>query len=270
VRSLLLLTLLATTAVAGAKPSNPAFLGIGMQDMPRSPGQSGPCIVTEVTRGSGAKAAGLHKGDELEAIDGAIVPNCDAVLRTVQAHQAGDTVAIAVVRNGRPVALKADLLSREEIMRRRLVGQPIVATDLFGVDDQRSVDLSAFKGKTAIVGWFDVRRCTGCTQVFGKLADWSRTHQAGFPPMPLAVTAGEPSQAKQLTPIGLDVPLALADAKLYEELTVPDADRINFMVIDCRGVVQYVAPIAPEGDDTAAAIDELFAAAEQASRRTTK
>ena len=89
-------------------------------------------------------------------------------------------------------------------------------------------------------------------------------------PMSLAVTQGAPDQAKQLTPIGLDVPLALADQVVYDELTVPDGERINFMVIDCRGVVRYVAPIAPNGDDTDAAIDELFAAAEQASRRSAK
>jgi len=262
------LMVLATAGVAHAKPSNPAFLGIGMQDVR----QTGPCMITEVTRGSGAKAAGLRKGDMLTAIDGVPVPGCDAVLRVVQGHQSGDTVLIAVVRMDKLLTVKADLVSRDEILRRRLVGQPIVATELFGVDDQRSVDLSALRGKTAIVGWFDVRRCDGCTAVFGKLADWSRAQagKGGFPPMPLAVTLGQRDQAKQLTPLGLDVPLALADPQLYEELTVPDGERINFMVIDCRGVVQYVAPIAPNGDDTEAAIDELFAAAEQASRRSMK
>ncbi len=252
--------------IAAAKPSNPAFLGIGMQDVR----QTGPCMITEVTRGSGAKAAGLRKDDVVLTIDGAAVSNCDAVLRIVQGHQPGDTIAIGVQRVNRILNLKADLVSRDEILRRRLVGQPIVATELFNVDDQRSVDLSSLRGKTAIVGWFDARRCTDCTAVFGRLGDWARAQagKGGFPPMPLAVTMGQRGEVKQLTPIGLGVPLALADPALYEELTVPDGERINFMVIDCRGVVQYVAPIAPNGDDTEAAIDELFAAAEQASRRS--
>ena len=36
------------------------------------------------------------------------------------------------------------------------------------------------------------------------------------------------------------------------------------MVIDCRGVVRFVAPIAPDADDLDAALDEVLAAAEQA------
>ena len=38
------------------------------------------------------------------------------------------------------------------------------------------------------------------------------------------------------------------------------------MVVDCRGIVQFVAPIAPDSDDLDAALDELLAAAEQAAR----
>jgi len=108
--------------------------------------------------------------------------------------------------------------------------------------------------------------------VFTKLADWARA-QAGKPgvqSMALAVAAGDPDQASTHKAMGLDVPLAIAEPALYEEFTIPDKERINFMVVDCRGVVQYVAPIAPNGDDTDAVLDELFAAAEQASRRAGK
>jgi hypothetical protein len=268
VRSLAFFAVMLAAAAAHAGPSNPAFLGIQMGGS-----QVGPCVVEGVTRGSAAKAAGLARHDVIQSIDSSPTPNCDAVLRVIQGHGPGDSIKLSITRMGRPLQLTAELLSRAEIMRRRLVGQPMLATDLFGVADQRSVDLSALRGKTAIVGWFDVKRCSGCTQVFGKLGDWVRAQAdkgVGFPPMALAVTPGAPSESKQLTPIGLDVPLALADRDVYEDLVVADAERINFMVIDCRGIVQYVAPIAPNGDDTEAAIDELFAAAEQASRRVPK
>lgn len=267
VRWLGAITLLSAAAsIARAAPSNPAFLGIGMQDA--NPPSGGPCIVTEITRGSGAKAAGIQKGDFLTAIDDAGVPNCDAVLRTVQGHQPGDTVKLHVVRGGRQLLREATLVSRDEIMRRRLVGQQIMATDLYTVDDERSLDLSALKGKTVIVGWFDARSCAGCTAAFGQIAKWARAQ--GDPPTPIAVMLGEPRDPKWAMPTGLDVPLALADQKTYEEVVVPDRERINFMVIDGRGVVQYVAPIMPTADDAEASIDELFAATEQASRRAAK
>ena len=265
-------------SVASAKPSNPAFLGIGMQDaqsgqLNGGPPTIGPCMVLSVTRGSGAKAAGLQPGDLLHEINGTPVANCDAVQKVVQAHQPGDAVNVRVARYGRQLVLNATLLSRDEILRRRHVGQPIGATDVFVLDEQRTYDLGALRGKTAVVGWFD-RRCDGCKQVFTKVSDWARgqADKGGAPPMPLAVVAGDPDNAKALgKDIGsLDVPLAIAEPALYEEFTIPDAERIHFMVVDCRGVVSYVAPVAPNGDDTDAVLDELFAAAEQASRRTTR
>jgi hypothetical protein len=65
----------------------------------------------------------------------------------------------------------------------------------------------------------------------------------------------------------LDLPLALVDnpdGAATDELLFSDLDRATLMVIDCRGVVAYVAPIAADGTDTDAALDELFAAADQA------
>lgn len=258
---------IATASVAVGKPSNPAFLGIGMHDEPDG------CHVDSVTRGSGAKVAGMRPGDVIAAIDKVPAGTCNAVLTAVQAHTAGDRVELVVRRAGRLLTVNADLVSRDEIMRRRLVGQPMMATELRGVDDERTVDLSSLRGKTAIVGMFDLGRCDGCNAVFGKLATWTRAQadKPGAPPMALAVSVEPLGQNQKVTkPIGLDVPLALADRAVFEELTVPDSERISFLVIDCRGVVQYVAPIAPNGDDTDAAIDELFAAAEQASRRSMK
>ncbi len=267
-------------SAAQAKPSNPAFLGIEMIDVQRqvsptgaSVGPSlGPCLVRGVTRGSGAKAAGLTPDDILATIDGTPVTNCAAVLTAVQAHEAGDIVKIKVLRYGRPITLTATLVSRDEILRRRFVGQVIGSTEVFGVDDRRSYDLGSLRGTTSIVGWFDARHCADCSSVFAKVAAWSRAQdgKTASQLMPLAVTAMEPGDATALRSIALDVPLAVADPALYDEFTIPDTERIHFMVVDCRGVVQYIAPIAPNGDDTDAVLDELFAAASQALRRSSK
>jgi len=67
----------------------------------------------------------------------------------------------------------------------------------------------------------------------------------------------------------LDVPLFVTDFGTYDQFTFAAAsgDRINFMVVDHRGVVQHVALISPESDDVRASLDELYAAVEQASQR---
>jgi hypothetical protein len=88
--------------------------------------------------------------------------------------------------------------------------------------------------------------------VFAKLADWARKQvdKPGAPPMPLAVTrdmtARESARSTKYTSQArsFDVPIALADPALYEEFTIPDVERVHFTIVDCRGVVQYVAPIA--------------------------
>ncbi len=85
------LSVLATTSVAAGKPSNPAFLGIGMHDEPDG------CHVDNVTRGSGAKTAGMRPGDVIAAIDKLPTPTCNAVLASVQGHTAGDRVELVVV-----------------------------------------------------------------------------------------------------------------------------------------------------------------------------
>lgn len=271
---LVVLALASGTAVA--RPSNPAFLGISMGDIggvpPGGTVPRGPCQIGTVTRGSGAMEAGLQGGDILLAVGATKVPNCDAVLKSVQDHDANDTVTIAVLRDGQPLSLSAQLLSRDEILRRRLVGQPIAATDFMSVDDpSSSLDLSGQRGKTTIVAWYASGACAGCATVLGHLATWARKHGAktGAKMNPVAVTSGE-RDPKLYRGNSLEVPLFLADPNTFEELAIPEHDRITFMVIDCRGIVQHIAPVLPDAEDADAMLDGIFAAAEQAAHHPTK
>ncbi|MGE3459280.1 MAG: PDZ domain-containing protein [Kofleriaceae bacterium] len=265
---------------ASAEPSNPAFLGIGMHDqMGQAPGASavvGPCIIDETTAGSGAKQAGLLPGDILQNIDGISVSNCDAVLQVVQSHEPGDPIRIGVIRYGRQsLMIEARLISRAEILRRRFGDQPIAPIELVGVQGEKRYDLRDLRGRTAIVGWYDASRCDGCSQVFRRIASWVRgqSTKSGSSMIALAATAADldsPDQLKKLRSVELDVPLTAVEPITFETLTIRDIKRIHFMVIDRFGIVRYIAPVFPNGDDTEAVLDELFAAAEQASRRSSR
>ncbi|MND09118.1 hypothetical protein D3C83_322100 [compost metagenome] len=57
------------------------------------------------------------------------------------------------------------------------------------------------------------------------------------------------------------------DPDTFTELSINDIKRIHFMVIDCRNVVSYTAPLKPDAADRDAVLEELFAATEQAVRR---
>ncbi len=251
---------------AWAKPSNPAFLGVGMQDLGGA--GAGPCMITEVTRNSGAEAGGLEPGDVVETIDGTLVANCDVLLASIQARLPNDRIAIAVARDARSITLATPLWPRDEVLRRRgLVGQP-ASGELTGIEDQSAYDLGTSQRPT-IVGWFSPR-CGNCERAFQAVSRWTRERNTGAKARPVAVFGAmaddltRSPESLVATQRAIGVPLLLADADTWRTHAITEPDRIYFMVVDCRGVVQHLAPISPDDDDTDAALDDLFAAAEQA------
>jgi membrane-associated protease RseP (regulator of RpoE activity) len=264
-------------STAFAKASNPAFLGVQMSDIGNARG-AGPCRVTSVTKDSAAESAGMQDGDELVSMDGKLVPNCDALVASIQAKSPGDVVKLVVRRDGGgQVTVRATLVSRDEILRKRFGGLPVPSTKLVRVDDRAKIDLSGLKRQTTIVGWYPTN-CDGCDQIFTEVAKWSREERRGDR-TPIKVTAATAGDLRMRRPIEenlemlkheghkLDVPLLVADADTYEQFAIGDGDRVQFMVIDCRGIVQYAAPVVPGSEDAAAVLDELFAVAEQTARR---
>jgi membrane-associated protease RseP (regulator of RpoE activity) len=265
VRALVGLAVVLAAAPVAAKSSNPAFLGVGMQDLGGARG-AGPCVIDTVTPGGSASAAGLRAGDVFVAIDGTNIPSCDVLITIIQSREPGQQVKIDVRRNGGLISVKAELLSRAELLRRRFVSQILPAANLVRFDDRSATELDA-RGKTTVVGWFEPR-CVGCASTFSSIDRWAR--KRGKSVRVFAATRTPlTDNLDELKPIAnaLDVPLLVADTETYQTFSISDVDRVHFMVIDCRGIVSYVAPIAPDADDLDAALDELYAAAEQAMRR---
>lgn len=264
----------ASAASAAPRASNPAFLGIQMQDA----GGRGPCMIEGATRDSPAEAAGLRGGDIVISVDKKPIATCGALLDAITAHVPGDTVELKVQRLSTALAVKVQLTTRDALLH-KVIGKPMVATSFVAVDGSATYDLSALHGTVAIVGLYNPA-CADCATLFPKFLDWSRdTARKGMPqPLVLAVTLGERTRDLPAMQSALDVPLAIgefaapgrkADSSPFSrELVLADRDRLGVIVIDGRGIVQYVGPIAPNSDDTEAVLDELFAAADQASRRS--
>ncbi|HET9623129.1 MAG TPA: PDZ domain-containing protein [Kofleriaceae bacterium] len=272
----------ASVAPAGAAPraSNPAFLGIQMLPAPQ-----GACLVRQVTADSPAEAAGLRGGDLITAIDGNNIPDCNVLLDAITAHAPGDIIQIRVARRAAMLTIKAQLTTRDVLLH-KAIGKPMIKTSLVGVEDRAVYDLSALHGRMAIVGLFNPE-CVDCGALFGRFVAWSRAKarkEGGARPLVLAVYAGDASRDLAALQKSLEVPLAIsegeraldlpdgrepsfASAMFGSDLVLADRERLGVLVIDGRGIVQYVGPIAPNSDDTDAALDELFAVAEQAARR---
>ncbi len=254
-----------------AKPSNPAFLGISMVDAPTTAGIE--CAVEGLTHGAAAEASGIRPGDFVLAIDRARITTCDSLLATIQLHQANDRVVVTVRRDRVVKKLKATLWPRDEVLRRRgLIGQPPTGA-LSRIDDRSVLDL-ATDAHSSIIGWYSPR-CSQCEALFEPIAKWVRDHPGkGEPIRVIAALEGDPAlslaeSAKLLAARAgaLPVPLFVAAPRVYEDNSMSDPDRVYFMVVDCEGVVRHLAPVVPAQDDTDAALDELFAAAEQSGHR---
>ncbi len=262
-----------TAPLAAAAPaSDPAFLGIGMDNGP------GFCSINSITPASPAHDAGLQFGDSVMAIDGValnVTNPCSVLQAQIVSHRTAEDIKLDVRRGNQRLTIKATLSTRAEVLHRRFVGEPMLHTELTDIDDAKlNYDLAERRGRTLVVGWFMLENCANCGRVFDRINDGLRTRlkDADTLPATLAVTA--PGRRGELTSVrksfSSNVSLAVADMDLFEHLALKDSERISFMVIDCRGVVRFVAPIAPDSDDLDAALDDILAAAEQAEHQRTR
>jgi hypothetical protein len=95
----------ATATASGSGSGYGAYLGT-IPDMTGSPGG---VRITGVRAGSPAEQAGLKGGDIITAIGVKVVANLYDMTEALRSHQAGDTVAIAVTRDGTALSLTAVL-----------------------------------------------------------------------------------------------------------------------------------------------------------------
>ena len=261
-------------------PSNPAFLGIRMEHAGNG------CLVEGVTAGSSAQDAGLRALDIIQAIDDAPTLDCITLRNEILGKSVGQVIKLDVRRAGERIVLRAPLSTRAEVLHRRLVGHQMESVDVIDADDSKQTyDLADTRSKTTVLAWFRIELCAGCNGVIDRVNDAIAKRLTGeSAPFVLAVT-DEPKMSNtvalapqaQLVPsvrkahgFTTSVPLALASKQAFEELAIDDPERAYFVVIDCRGVVRFVAPIAPGSDDIDAAIDEVLAAVEQSEHLRTQ
>lgn len=267
----LALVALAPLAATAAPASDPAFLGIGMDDGP------GFCSINSVTPASPAQDAGIQFGDAVVAINGMSMAGpqpCTVLRNEIIARRPGEQIKLDVRRGTQRISVKATLSTRGEVLHRRLVGEPIVHSEVVDLDDNNLRYDLADRGRTTIVGWFMLENCTNCARVFDRVSDALRKRFDGADVVPQTLAITAPGRRGDLKPLrksfNTNVSLAVADMDMFELLALKDSERIHFMVIDCRGIVRLVAPVAPESDDLDAAIDDVLAAAEQAEHQRTR
>lgn len=250
----------APRALAGPS-SNPAFLGIAMDDLPGH-----GCFVTGVTPDSAADRAGVLKGDLVLALDGVATSACTDITAQIIAHRPGDDVRIDVRRGMEHVVLHAVLVTRAEVLNEKYVGHELDTDDVVDLDDGTRYDLAHLHGRTHVLVWFDARECADCAGLIRRVLETTEARHANLEL--IGVTYGEPKELADLKlSARLGIPVAVAPDHYFTNTSMFERDRAYFMVIDARGTVRFVTPIVPEADDLDAEIDEVLAAADQAESR---
>lgn len=104
---------------APAKMVEAAFLGVNAEPLDFDtakllgvPQGTGLMIGFVAEDGPAAKA-GLKKGDVLTRLDDQLLVNAEQLAVLVRTHKAGDAVNLNVLRDGEPIQLKAELVTRE-------------------------------------------------------------------------------------------------------------------------------------------------------------
>ncbi len=111
------------------RPVSRGYLGIGPQELDQAYqdalGAKEGVVVSTVEKGQAADKAGLQRLDVLTAVDDQAVRSPDDLVAIVSSRRAGETVKLAVVRDGKPLTLTATLGDRKAIddLRRREAGE---------------------------------------------------------------------------------------------------------------------------------------------------
>ena len=260
-RWLAVLALAAGTASAEPRASNPAFIGIKMNPLGFG------CQVADVVAGGPAKDAGVRPFDIILTIDDVALAGgngCDTLLQMITGHAPGDTVRLEIRRAMDTVKLKVTLSTRAEVLHHRFVGHRFGSATLVDAEDPRTTyDLDDLRGHVTVLGWFHADTCVNCGSVFDRVRDGLRERLHDGMPTLLAVTPTLKDDKQLRKNFSSSVKLATApeDAVLDGELLEPD--RIQFLILDAKGIVRFVSPVAPDSDDLDAALDEVLAACEQ-------
>lgn len=277
-----LLPILVSTSVAHASPrSNPPFLGIGLEDYPTG------VRIPQVTAGTGAERAGLQVNDVILAMDGSSLVDpawargaaqagvktpVETLMERILDHQIGDQVHLVVTRAGSRVELDATLGSRVDLVTHQVANKELHArvTDL---GDQHSYNLDELTGHPTIVGWVyrerqGGRSCMGCARILDKISDRLHDKHDNVAHV-LEVTNEDVADVKKdRDERGSSLDTAIvSDDVVKPTLGFVDTDRVYITVVDCHGIVRFVALIAPGADDEDAAIDEVVAAVAQCEHR---
>ncbi len=280
-RRLALLSVLAVSALgatADATPSNPAFLGIafGPNMQPGITANGAPIVqagarIGTVTPDSPASRAGLMPDDLIMSIDGHPV-DVNTLNPFIIAHEPGDKITLAIQRGNQYLVLTPVLTTRADMFD-LLLGHPFPSTKITDSESGHGLDLGKAGGHATVVAWYHSSGAgNACIDAVPVVRDISRRVSsvknsgaqvlaATYTTDPFEASAAVIADRKRLA-----LPVVVTSEDEFKRFAIDECGRVFAMVIDCRGIVTFVAPVS-DGDDEDAALDEIATAAAQADHK---
>jgi thiol-disulfide isomerase/thioredoxin len=225
-------------AQADARP----WLGVAM-DPPEQPVTAPGVRLGHVVRGSPADRAGLHEGDRIVRVSGAMVARGADVVHAVSAHAVGETVEVRFLRAGREQSARVTLAafpSQDDVMRMDLVGAFAPTwKDVEVVSGAFPATVGAMRGRVVLLDFW-ATWCAPCRVVVPKLdALQARYGAQGL--SVLGVSTEDTQDVAQFAQrmamrYGVGVDKHSQTTRSYGVVSLP-----TLVVIDRRGVVRDVA-----------------------------
>ncbi len=233
------------------------WLGVQMDGDTHGPGDAPGVRVGHVVRGSPAERAGVHEGDRLVRVAGAVVQRGADVVRVVSNHTVGDALDIALVRAGQERTVHVVLTrfpSQDEMVRMDLVGTFAPTwRDVETVNGSFPPSIGALRGRVVLLDFW-ATWCAPCRIVVPKLG----ALQGRYGAQGLSVLGVSTEDAQDVAvyaqrtamPYAVAVDKHAETTRSYGVLSLP-----TVVVIDRRGVVRDVAIGYDTGED--ARLDSL-------------
>jgi thiol-disulfide isomerase/thioredoxin len=216
----------------------PPWLGVQMDN---GPGQG--VLISHTTGGSPAEKAGVHDGDRIVKVDGALVGSPSEVQRLVGLHAVGDVVVVVVARAGKEQSLSVALEPRpsvEEMVRMEHVGKFAKPwTGLEKVAGNAPSSLAALRGKVVVVDFW-ATWCGPCRLTAPILSALQARYGAqGLSVVGITTDDGAEAAAfaeRHAMKFGVLADPTAATTRAYSVSALP-----TVFVIDKRGVVRDIA-----------------------------
>ena len=123
-----------------------AYLGVQLEE--ETDYEEGGARITQVVKDSPAETAGLEDGDIIVSFDGSTIRGPVGLTKRIHEHEPGDTVSIAVVRDGKRMKLEIELGDRASLWQPLAYGQYVMPEFNQQLSEQLKKSAELLQGQT--------------------------------------------------------------------------------------------------------------------------